>query len=123
MTCINDTRKPPAQIDPRPVRELREVLGAAAVRDVLAKFTADAAVRLAAIDAAVAAHRIAELRDQLHTLKSTSATLGLVGLAGLAHALEAEADRIRVDAARVGALRALLDASIAALAASFPDLM
>lgn len=125
MTSINDTgndtSKPP-RVDRRAMRELIEVLGAAATRGVLATFIADATTRLAAIEAAAAARRMATVGDHLHTLKSTSATLGLVGFAELAHALEAEAARTTVEPARTGALRALFEASIAELTAGFPEL-
>jgi HPt (histidine-containing phosphotransfer) domain-containing protein len=104
------------------LRELIEVLGATQVRPVLTKFFADTATRLTAVESAAAARHPRAVADHLHTLKSTSATLGLVRLSRLARELEAEAERMIGSGARLAELRAAFDASVAGLAAAFPDL-
>jgi len=108
--------------DPAVLRELVDVLGTAQMRPVLTKFFADTAIRLTAVERAAAARHPRAVADHLHTLKSTSATLGLVRLSRLAREIEAEAERMTVDSARLAALRAAFDASVAGLAAAFPDL-
>ena len=112
----------PPLLDRGLVSELVDILGAAQMRSVLARFIADTGSRLAAVERAAAARRMGEVSDHLHTLKSTSATLGLVRLSRLAREIEAEAERMTVDSARLAALRAAFDASVAGLAAAFPDL-
>lgn len=112
----------PPLLDRRPVAELIEVLGAPSVREVIAKFTADTTARLVALDAAAGARRFTEIDNHLHTLKTTSATLGLVRLSDLARAIETSVARSGGHAAWHDALRPVFQASIAALAAAFPEL-
>jgi HPt (histidine-containing phosphotransfer) domain-containing protein len=117
-----DPSSDPSLLDRGLVQELLDILGAAQMRPVLAKFIADTGNRLIAIEHAAAARHMTEIGDHLHTLKSTSATLGFARLARLAHELEAEASRTTVEPARLAALRTALDASVASLAAAFPEL-
>jgi two-component system, OmpR family, sensor histidine kinase TorS len=119
---VSDDASDDPLFDRAVLRELVDVLGAAQVRSVLTKFFADTAIRLTAVERAAAARRPRAVADHLHTLKSTSATLGLARLSRLARELEAEAERMTVDGARLAALRAAFDASVAGLAAAFPDL-
>jgi HPt (histidine-containing phosphotransfer) domain-containing protein len=112
----------PPRLDRALVRELIDILSIAQMRPVLAKFIADTDRRLTAIEHAAAARRMAEIGDHLHTLKSTSATLGFAQLSRLARELEAEAGRTIVEPARLAELRAAFDASLTSLAAAFPEL-
>jgi HPt (histidine-containing phosphotransfer) domain-containing protein len=104
------------------VGELVSVLGAQQTRKILDKFFGDSRGRLVTVEKAVVDQRMADVCSNLHMLKSTAATFGMIDVARLAIEIEAEAKCSIVGQARIAALGASFENAVGGLLAAFPDL-
>jgi HPt (histidine-containing phosphotransfer) domain-containing protein len=97
---------------------LDEVLGAAAVDDIIAVFLADVPARLARMQALAAAGGSGRLAREAHALAGSAGTLGLRALAAAARVLETELAGSGADLpARLAPVEALAGPATARLAA------
>ena len=80
-----------AGVDRAAVERLTATMGAAFVAELIDTFAEDARGQVTSLRQALAATDVDAFRRAAHSLKSTSETLGAMGLAGLARELEAQA--------------------------------
>jgi PAS domain S-box-containing protein len=80
-----------AGVDPAAVERLTATMGAAFVAELIDTFAEDARGQVTSLRQAFAATDVDAFRRAAHSLKSTSETLGAMGLAELARELEAQA--------------------------------
>ncbi len=88
--------------DPEPLDQMQSLLGEGMVVDLVDEFVRSGADILARFDQALAGGDEKTAQREAHSLKSSASSLGLVYLARLCAALEAECRNGRLGAARDG---------------------
>jgi len=106
------------------LRQLVELLGMSAVKELVADFLAAVPLRLAAAETAAMQGDLSALRTAAHQLAGTAAYLGLSEVVATAGAIESACDMRAVEAARLGVtrLQQVMAESGQALHGRFPNL-
>ncbi|MBV9561015.1 MAG: Hpt domain-containing protein [Bradyrhizobium sp.] len=99
---------------------LRDALGEEGLSVMLLELPEAAGRSLGAIQAALDAGNLDETRKAAHVLKGFSSSLGAARLASMARSIELDLDSVAAIAARMPALAATVEATIAELARRAP---